>query len=63
MNQNTIEEILDSFAIKGNVTKAEPFGSGHINDTFRITTEEADGTAHRYTLQRINHAVSVSRSR
>jgi Ser/Thr protein kinase RdoA (MazF antagonist) len=57
MNQSTIEEILESFAIQGSVVQAKPFGSGHINDTFLITTEEPDGTAHKYTLQRINHAV------
>ena len=57
MNQNTIEEILESFAIQGKVVKAEPFGSGHINDTFRITTETPGGETFRYTLQRINHAV------
>jgi hypothetical protein len=57
MNQSTIEEILESFAIQGYVVQAKPFGSGHINDTFLITTEEPDGTAHKYTLQRINHAV------
>ncbi len=57
MNPNAIEEILSNFSIKGQLTEAKPFGSGHINDTFRIRTEEADGAQHLYTLQRINHAV------
>ncbi len=57
MNQNAVEEILSYFALKGQLVKAEPFGSGHINDTFRVITEEGDGTQHKYTLQRINHAV------
>ncbi len=57
MDSNAIEEILSYFALAGKPVKAEPFGSGHINDTFRVTTEEADGSQHKYTLQRINHAV------
>ncbi len=57
MNQHAVEEILSYFSLKGKPVQAEPFGSGHINDTFRVTTEEADGTQHKYTLQRINHAV------
>ena len=57
MDTRKIEEILASFAVKGHPVEAKPYGNGHINDTFRVTTEEADGTRHRYTLQRINHAV------
>ncbi len=57
MDNNAIEEILAHFAIQGSTAEVKPFGSGHINDTFRIRTEEADGTPHLYTLQRINHAV------
>ena len=57
MDLNTIEEIISSFAVEGKIVQAVPFGSGHINDTFRVTTEEANGTQHCYTLQRINHAV------
>ncbi len=57
MDNSAIEEILGYFAVKGSPVKATPYGSGHINDTFRILTEEADGTQHQYTLQRINHAV------
>ena len=52
-----IAEILDNFAVKGSPLDAKPFGSGHINDTYLVTTEEPDGTRHQYTLQRINHAV------
>ena len=55
--EKKIEEILASFAVKGTPVEAKPYGSGHINDTYRVTTEEPDGTRHLYTLQRINHAV------
>ena len=57
MNEHAVEDILTSFELEGSVVSAEPFGSGHINDTFRVTTELADGTQRKYTLQRINHAV------
>ena len=51
MNQNTIEEILESFAIKGKVTEAKPFGSGHINDTYCIVCQPKEGKAIRFILQ------------
>lgn len=57
MKASAVEEILAHFAVQGSLVKAAPFGSGHINDTFKITTETADGVARHYTLQRINHAV------
>ncbi len=56
MNKFNIEKIISNFNIPGNYLFAEPFGGGHINDTFRITTNQG-GTEVRYTLQRINHYV------
>lgn len=35
---------------------AQPIGSGHINDTYRIDFEE-NGVAQTYVLQRLNHQV------
>ncbi|KAL3803188.1 hypothetical protein HJC23_003463 [Cyclotella cryptica] len=35
------------------ILSANPFGSGHINDTFRVCTSEN----HFYILQRINHEI------
>jgi hypothetical protein len=40
------------FQVQGSVKAAFPYGSGHINDTFRVV---ADGRS--YLLQRINHDV------
>jgi len=40
------------FQVTGSVKAAFPYGSGHINDTFRVV---ADGRS--YLLQRINHLV------
>ena len=47
--------IIENFALRGKPISVEPFGSGHINDTYKITTSEADSPD--YILQRINHAV------
>ena len=44
------------FQIAGDFISAEPFGSGHINDTFRVAFASG-GTPSRYILQRLNHAV------
>ncbi|MEG1480186.1 MAG: aminoglycoside phosphotransferase family protein [Kiritimatiellia bacterium] len=57
MDTNALEDILSYFTINGSPVKIAPFGSGHINDTFRVTTEDATGTQYNYTLQRINHFV------
>ncbi len=45
-----MNEILTKFPIDGTVISCEPYGSGHINDTYRVETD--NGTL--YILQRIN---------
>lgn len=57
MNKNDIKEVLNGFQITAQDARITPFGSGHINDTFKVTTYEADGSSQAYTLQRINHCV------
>ena len=44
------------FQIYGEFVSGEPYGSGHINDTYRLRFEQA-GTPVRYLLQRVNHNV------
>jgi hypothetical protein len=44
------------FQIWGEFLKADPYGSGHINDTYCVVFNQA-GTQVRYILQRINHNV------
>src|SRR5690606_35596521 len=39
----------------GRVVSVSAFGSGHINDTFRVVTDEPE--AKHYLLQRVNHHV------
>lgn len=50
-------EIVKHFDFSGEFTDAEPYGTGHINDTFTVSFKKADGKSHRYILQRINHNV------
>lgn len=45
-----VRTVIAAFAFDGAVEKAEPFGSGHINDTLLLTT--AKGT--QYILQKMN---------
>lgn len=47
--------IAHRFAVDGKPRSAQPYGSGHINDTFRVETDDAGGKA--YLLQWINHHV------
>ncbi len=49
---NIVESILTHFQLDGPFT-AQPFGSGHVHDTFRVR----DGQGTSFLLQRINHAV------
>ena len=56
MEKILLDEILDSFKIKGNLVKCERYGSGHINDTNLLVTEE-NGKERCYVLQRINKRV------
>ena len=47
--------IVSHFQMQGTVREIKPLGSGLINDTYKVTTAEAD--APDYVLQRINHAI------
>ena len=49
-------EAAEAFAVKGQVKSCEPYGSGHINLTFRLVCEE-DGQEYVYILQQMNHDV------
>lgn len=48
--------VAERFAIPGDFVGAEPFGSGHINDTYAATFDQG-GTRVRYILQRVNHQI------
>ena len=50
-----IYKLIAAFKIDANVASVIPFGSGHINDTYRIKNSDPSGPD--YLLQRINHHV------
>ena len=47
-----INETLLEYFPENNVKSCDPYGNGHINDTFLVVTDKQ-----RYILQRINHIV------
>lgn len=49
--------IIDEFQIEGRFIKGEPYGDGHINDTFIIYIAIEDYIVKPYILQRINSYV------
>ena len=52
MQVENLTHIGRKFALDGAIKKIYPFGSGHINDTYKIETNQK-----HYLLQRINHVV------
>ena len=44
--------ICRKFQLRGTILSCQPYGSGHINATFLVHTDQAD-----YILQRINHSI------
>jgi Ser/Thr protein kinase RdoA (MazF antagonist) len=53
VKDTSIVEIISRFRVEGKVESERPFGSGHINDTYKVVTD----SGHNYLLQRINHLV------
>ena len=49
MNKQELTKIAEQFAIEGNIKKIEPYGEGHINVTYLLTTDKK-----RYILQKMN---------
>ena len=54
--QHNLPAIARQFQIYGEYISAEPYGSGHINDTYCAMFNQA-GTRVRYIVQRINHDI------
>ena len=49
-----ISEAIGNLSFEGVCLGYEPYGSGHINDTFLVRFRRGDGSVRRYILQRIN---------
>lgn len=52
--ERTLQEVLDAFDFGGQVAGVLRYGQGHINDTFCVYVQQADGDGKRSVLQRIN---------
>jgi hypothetical protein len=50
-----LKEIFGSFTPEGTYLSGEPYGSGHIHDTFLVQTRESDND--NYILQRLNNKI------
>lgn len=50
-----LKEIFEQFTAEGTYLSGEPYGCGHIHDTFRVETAEKD--ADNYILQRLNNKI------
>ena len=50
---NLIKNVFESFDIEGTLKTAEPFGDGHINDTYLVKSDEGTEVK-EYIFQRIN---------
>ena len=55
-DQPDLRGIARQFQVSDNFVGAEPYGSGHINDTYRVTFDRG-GSPVRYIFQRINHRI------
>ena len=53
---NTVHEAIDGFKLHGELKECIRYGSGHINDTYRLTYETSQGTK-RYILQRMSRNI------
>ena len=52
-----IDEVIKQFCFEGTLVQSILYGSGHINDTYLLQFQMADGTQKKLILQRINHDV------
>ena len=51
------KEVISKFDFPGEVVECIPYGSGHINDTYRLTVHTPGGQDKRFILQRMNKSI------
>jgi len=56
-NLEQIQKIAAKFTFDGELIHIEPFGHGHINDTYAVYYKSEFSSPRRYILQRINHLI------
>ena len=52
-----LQSVASQFSNQGKFLRAEPYGQGHINDTYAVYFLTKGDCTYRVILQRINHAV------
>lgn len=57
LSTEQLNDVIYNFKICGDLKCVSPYGYGHINDTYMITTDVDGKTEKKYILQRINTAV------
>jgi hypothetical protein len=55
--EQKIEQIVKHFQFLGEFLDAQPYGFGHINDTYAVRVRQQGGRIKKHILQRINHQV------
>lgn len=51
ISQPNLKKVFEKFTTQGSFVKAEPYGDGHIHDTFKVSTKN---DTYDYILQRLN---------
>lgn len=54
--EKVMQNLISHFQFQGEFTEGIPYGSGHINDTFRVTCKDGS-QVHRYILQKMNKRI------
>lgn len=60
VSKENLYEVAGKFQIEGEILSIEPYGSGHINDTFRLIEKKGEGEK-AYILQRMNGEIFKNR--
>lgn len=55
--QKLDEALFRNFRFEGEFREYEENTSGHINGTYQLTYQQADGSLKKYILQKINTAI------
>ena len=58
MELSALKQVVSQFKIKECVNDVYPYGSGHINDTYKVETT-IDFYKVNYILQRLNHILPI----
>ncbi len=57
INKEILEEVIEKYGFRGIVISNEPYGSGHINDTFLIKLDNIKSSYEKVILQHMNKQI------